>query len=121
MYVFHFDYFCLSTDGINIYLCTVLKVEVLTCALFVCVCVVQPYILYADGKISLEVVEVFCQLIAVVIVGEQALEKCQQLREQKQQEGEIGEERKGKEKDDDKGKGRRKMGNNCRCVRRGGG
>lgn len=39
-----------------------------------------PYILYADGEISLEVVEVLCQLIAVVIVGEQALEERQQLR-----------------------------------------
>lgn len=39
------------------------------------------YILYTDGEISLEVAEVLCQLIAVVIIGEQALEKCQQLRE----------------------------------------
>lgn len=37
------------------------------------------YILNADGQLSLEVVEVLCQLIAVVIVGEQALEKRQQL------------------------------------------
>lgn len=36
---------------------------------------VRPYILYADGEISLEVVEILCQLIAVVIVGEQALEE----------------------------------------------
>lgn len=41
----------------------------------------RHYILYTDGEISLEVVEVLCQLIAVVIVGEQALEKRQQLRE----------------------------------------
>lgn len=48
------------------------------------------YILYADGEISLEVVEVLRQLIAVVIVGEQALEEGQQLQEQKQGEGEGG-------------------------------
>lgn len=39
------------------------------------------YILNADGQLSLEVVEVLCQLIAMVIIGEQALEKCQQLKE----------------------------------------
>lgn len=37
------------------------------------------YILYTDGEISLEVVEVLGQLVAVVVVGEQALEKRQQL------------------------------------------
>lgn len=37
------------------------------------------YILNADGQLRLEVVEVLCQLIAVVIVGEKALEKRQQL------------------------------------------
>lgn len=42
---------------------------------------VKHYILYTDGEVSLEVVEVLCQLIAVVIVGEQALEKRQELRE----------------------------------------
>lgn len=44
---------------------------------------VRPYILYADGEISLEVVEVLRQLIAMVIVGKQALEKCQKLRKRK--------------------------------------
>lgn len=39
----------------------------------------SDYILNADGQLSLEVVEVLCQLIAVVIVGEEALEKGQQL------------------------------------------
>lgn len=39
------------------------------------------YILNADGQFSLEVVEVLCQLIAMVIIGEKALEKCQQLKE----------------------------------------
>lgn len=74
----------------------------------------QPYILYTDGKISLEVIEVFCQLIAMVIVGEQALEKCQQLREQ---EVEAGEKRRGKvmTREDRKCK----LGNNCRYVTRG--
>lgn len=48
--------------------------------MFVC-----PYILYADGQVGLEVVEVLCQLVAVVIVGEQALEKRQQLKETKKQ------------------------------------
>lgn len=37
------------------------------------------YILNADGQLSLKVVEVLGQLIAVVIVGEQALQKRQQL------------------------------------------
>lgn len=36
----------------------------------------RPYVLYADGEISLEVVEVLGQLVAVVIVGEEALEEC---------------------------------------------
>lgn len=39
------------------------------------------YILYADSEISFEVVEVLCQLIAMMIVGEQALKKCQQLKQ----------------------------------------
>lgn len=34
------------------------------------------YVLYADGEISLEVVEVLGQLVAVVIVGEESLEEC---------------------------------------------
>lgn len=38
--------------------------------------------MYADCKVRLEVVEVLCQLVAVVIVGEEALEESQQLREQ---------------------------------------
>ena len=41
------------------------------------------YILYADGKISLKVVKVLCQLVAMVIVGEQALQERQQLIEHK--------------------------------------
>lgn len=52
----------------------------------VCVCVQvgvyvkeSDYILNADSQLSLEVVEVLCQLIAMVIIGEQALEKRQQL------------------------------------------
>lgn len=40
----------------------------------------EPYILYTDGEVGLEVVEVLRQLIAMVIVGEQALKKRQQLR-----------------------------------------
>lgn len=39
----------------------------------------SDYILNADSQLSLEVVEVLCQLIAMVIIGEQALEKRQQL------------------------------------------
>lgn len=39
----------------------------------------SDYILDADGQLGLEVVEVLCQLVAVVIVGEEALEKGQQL------------------------------------------
>lgn len=39
----------------------------------------SDYILNADGQLSLEVAEVLCQLIAMVIIGEQALEKRQQL------------------------------------------
>lgn len=39
----------------------------------------RHYILNADGQLGLEVVEVLCQLVAVVIVGEEALEERQQL------------------------------------------
>ena len=42
-----------------------------------------PHILYADGKVSLEMVKVFRQLVTMVIVGEQALKKRQQLEEKK--------------------------------------
>lgn len=40
------------------------------------------YILYADGEVGLEVIKVLCQLVAMVIVGEKALKKCQQLQEE---------------------------------------
>lgn len=49
---------------------------------------VHSYILYADGEVCLEMTEVFCELIAMVIIGEQALEERQQLRETKQQDTE---------------------------------
>lgn len=49
---------------------------------------VHSYILYADGEVCLEMTEVFCKLIAMVIIGEQALEERQQLRETKQQDTE---------------------------------
>lgn len=50
----------------------------------VCVCGVctWSYILYADGEVGLEVIKVLCQLVAMVIVGEKALKKCQQLQEE---------------------------------------
>lgn len=51
--------------------------------LSLCVWGESPYILYADGEISLEVVKVLCQLVAMVIVGEQALKKRQKLKETK--------------------------------------
>lgn len=56
----------------------------------------RPYVLYADGEVGLEMVEVFCQLVTMVIVGEQALKKCQQLEEKKKQQlSEDGEEQEG--------------------------
>lgn len=52
----------------------------------VCVCGVctWSYILYADGEVGLEVIKVLCQLVAMVIVGEKALKKCQQLQEEEE-------------------------------------
>ena len=44
-----------------------------------CVSETLSYILYADGQICLEVVEVFGQFVTMVIVGEEALEERQQL------------------------------------------
>lgn len=71
----------------------------------VCVCDESEglYILYTDGEISLEVVEVLRQLIAVVIVGEEALKKCQQLRETKQRE--TDEKEKGRKEENEFRKG----------------
>ena len=60
------------------------------------------YILYADSEISLEVTEVLCQLVTVVIVGEQALEKRQQLRETKRHDSEGSGGVGGRDKTNDK-------------------
>lgn len=82
--------------------------------MFVC-----PYILYADGQVGLEVVEVLCQLVAVVIVGEQALEKRQQLKETKNSMKWRRWRRTGEDNDEEKEKEER-MKQDGRWKRRGG-
>lgn len=86
------------------------------CSRFVFVC---PYILYADGQVGLEVVEVLCQLVAVVIVGEQALEKRQQLKETKNSMKWRRWRRTGEDNDEEKEKEER-MKQDGRWKRRGG-
>lgn len=44
-----------------------------------------PHVLDADGQVGLEVVEVLGQLVAVVVVGEEALQEGQQLWGQEKQ------------------------------------